>query len=353
MSDAEKPNATQAEATSTKPRRRGCLGHCARFWWAYLIALIVVIVVVVPVILLVAVPKIAQKKLDEAELTLDGLTVTQTTPTQMLMSLNSTIRTDGSVHANIAGFEGIMYLEDLEPRTPFARIQFPPTTAAALQTVNVTQTLTIHDVAALTTFNTWLANNETVRVTVEGDTTVRVRGIARNYGVTFKKTLTLAGLNKLAGTRVEPTLISLTPDANGNNFRATVYIPNPSVVSIELGNITFRNYLLGQEVGTIFLDNLTLRPGTNVHPMRATIENGPVIAALGSKPFCEEGGVLPFEFSGESVVNNGEPLPYFADALKTFNQTTEIPIGAQVKKDLDVTIPCGGLGGGNNEEEED
>ncbi|KAL1840800.1 hypothetical protein VTJ49DRAFT_7699 [Mycothermus thermophilus] len=347
MSDVDKGNVAQAENASTKPRRRGCLGHCARFWWAYLIALIVVIVVVVPVILLVAVPKIAQQKLDEAELFLDGLTVTETTPTRMIMSINSTIKTDGSVHADIAAFEGIMYLEDLEPHTPFAKIQFPATTSAALQTVNVTQTLDIEDLAALTTFNTWLANNESVRVTVQGDTTVRVKGIPRDYGVTFKKTLTMTGLNKLAGTRVEPTWISLTPDENGNNFRANVFIPNPSVVSFELGNITFTNYLLGKEVGTIFLDNITLRPGINEHPMRATIENGPVIAALGAKPYCEQEGVLPFVFSGKSVVNHGEPLPYFADALATFNQTTEIPIGAQAKKDMNVTIPCGGLGGNN------
>lgn len=44
MSDYEKTHATQAEVA--RPKKRG---HCARFWWAYLIALIVVVVVVVPV----------------------------------------------------------------------------------------------------------------------------------------------------------------------------------------------------------------------------------------------------------------------------------------------------------------
>lgn len=44
MSDYEKTHATQAEVV--RPKKRG---HCAKFWWAYLIALIVVVVVVVPV----------------------------------------------------------------------------------------------------------------------------------------------------------------------------------------------------------------------------------------------------------------------------------------------------------------
>lgn len=48
MSDVDKSVITQAENVSGKPRRRGCLGHCARFWWAYLLALIVVVVIVVP-----------------------------------------------------------------------------------------------------------------------------------------------------------------------------------------------------------------------------------------------------------------------------------------------------------------
>lgn len=189
--------------------------------------------------LLVAVPKIAQQKLDEAELIVDGITVTDATPTRMIMSINSTIKSDGKVHAKIAPFEGVMYLTDLEPHTPFARINFPETTSAALQTVNVIQVLTIEDVAALSTFNKWLTLNESVRVTVEGDTTVRVSGIPRNYPVTFRQTVTLAGLKNLEGTEVEPTWISLKADENGNNFKAIARIPNPSVATFELVGLPF------------------------------------------------------------------------------------------------------------------
>ena len=113
------------------------------------------------------------------------------------------------------------------------------------------------------------------------------------------------------------------------------------------GNVTFHNYLLGEEVGTVFIDNLTLRPGNNEYKMRASINNGPVITALGKKPYCEQGGILPFQIRGKSVVNNGQALPYFADALAANNQTVNIPIGDAVKANLNITIPCGGLGGGH------
>ena len=109
------------------------------------------------------------------------------------MAINSTIRSDGKVHAKIAPFVGMMYLEDLEPHTPFASLNFPATTSEKFQVVNVSQLLEITDLKALTTFNTWLLTNETLRITIKGDTHVRVKGIAKDYPVTFKKTLTTPG----------------------------------------------------------------------------------------------------------------------------------------------------------------
>ena len=50
MADADKGAVSHAENVSGKPRRRGCLGHCAKFWWAYLIIVIIIVVVVVPVV---------------------------------------------------------------------------------------------------------------------------------------------------------------------------------------------------------------------------------------------------------------------------------------------------------------
>ncbi|KAL2136177.1 hypothetical protein VTI74DRAFT_5230 [Chaetomium olivicolor] len=350
MSDVDKTVVTQTEDVS-KPRRRGCLGHCARFWWAYLALIVVIVVVVVPVVLLVGVPKIAQQKLDDAELILDGIVVTNTQTKSMVMDIDTTIKTDGSVHATIEGFPGVMYLEDYEPHTPFANIDFPETTSDALQVVNVTQNLVINDEEALTRFNTWLIANESLRVTVEGNTNVHVKGISRSYGVTFKKTITMPGLKMLDGTVVNQTRAATNKDARNNNFWGTTYIPNRSLVAFELGNVTFYNYLFDKEIGTVYIDNLTLRPGeANEFQMRATIEDlGAVLAALGQKPYCEgkDKGILPLMIRGKEVVNNGQSLPYFANALAAHNQTIMVDIGTPIKKATGLDIPCGGLGGGH------
>lgn len=139
-------------------------------------------------------PKIAQSKLDAAKLTVQGISITKTQSEAYLVGINSTIESDGKFQATIDGFHGSMYLEDLQPHTPFCAVDFPQTTSAAIQVVNVSQPIQIQDMAAFTTFNTWLLNNETLRVTMTGDTHIRLSGISKAFPVTFKKTVTLNGM---------------------------------------------------------------------------------------------------------------------------------------------------------------
>ncbi|KAH8893825.1 hypothetical protein GQ53DRAFT_745281 [Thozetella sp. PMI_491] len=333
MSDQDKPTTTQLE--SAAPRRRGCLGHLAKWWWAYLAAFVAIVILVVCLIIFVAIPKIAQSKLDEATLTIDGIVVTNTKSDSLTMAINSTIHTDGSVKANIDGFLGDMYLEDLLPHTPFAQISFPATTSDALQVVNVSQPLPITNMEAFTNFNTWLLHNTTLRVTVSGSTNIRVNGIAKSYPVTFLKTIEMPGLQSFNGTTVSETSISLQADDNGDNFHGFASIPNRSLVTFEIGNVSFNTFLEGEAVGPTYLDNVVLVPGAvNNFTMHANVTQPPVLAALGKKPYCENGGVLPFQLNGFQVLNHGQNLTYYGDALFTANTTILTPIGDDVKKIL-------------------
>lgn len=108
------------------------------------------------------------------------------------MSINSTIKGD-KTKATVHPFLGAMYLEDESSHTPFAHINFPETKNKPMQSVNITQYVAIENHTALTTFNTWMLNNKTVRVTVLGDTYVTVPGISHKYPVNFHKIVTLNG----------------------------------------------------------------------------------------------------------------------------------------------------------------
>lgn len=320
-------------------KRKTCMRHCARFWWIYLIGTIVAILLIVLLIIFVAVPKIAQSKLDHVKLTVDGITVSNTKSNSYNMAINSTLKSDGSVKATIEPFDGVMYLEDLEPHTPFVNLKFPETKSVKLQTVNISQPIEIADMAAFTTFNTWLQNNESVRVTIKGNTHIKVNGIARRYGAVFRNTITLKGLNGFKGLNVTDSSISLTPDARGNNFQGHVSIPNQSALTLEIGNATFSSLLDGQDIGAVYIDNLVLYPGMNNVTMRASISQAPVLAAIGKRPACET-GIVPFALRGKDVVNGGQKLSYFADALASDQVITDINIGAAFKQSLNISVSC-------------
>lgn len=184
----------------------------------------------------VGVPNIAQDKVDDAELDIQGVHVLDSASDSFRMEINSTITTDGSIHAKIDPFEGALYLTDLGKESTFVTLDFPETSAEKHQKVNVSQHENIEDMTTFTQFNSFFIYNKTVSVTVEGKTKAQPRGLNRKYGVNFKKTLEFAGLNKLAGTAVpvQSANLSFTKDEDGNNFRGVAIIPNPSVFTLDI-----------------------------------------------------------------------------------------------------------------------
>ena len=288
------------------------------------------------------------------------------------MAINSTLRADDSIHAVIDPFEGVMFLEDWEPQTPFARLQFPQTTSASQSAINLTQFVDILDMNAFTVFNTWVLVNETLRVSVEGDTHLKVNGISRKYPVHFKKVVELKGLNNFNGTTVPESRVQLAPDENGDNFFGTVAIPNVSLLTFDIvgsatppprskrqknaegklrvregkrltqaktqGNTTFINYLQGEDIGRVFVDNMVVRPGINNFTMHANISQTPILQVIQQRPFCED-GVLPMQLRGENVINNGQVLTYYRDSLGSTNQSVDIDVGDDLAE-LGLTITC-------------
>lgn len=185
--------------------------------------------------ILVAVPKMAQRKLNDASMHIDSIVISQSKTNSYHMAINSTISADESTHATIRGFEGTMYLMDVDPPAAFAKLQFPEVKSTAEINVNVSQEMVVEDMAALVTFNTYLVQRKTVRVKVEGDTKVRVSGIARDYPVTFTKEVELNGFDGFKGLSVSSINVKVGGDKN--NFNGISHIPNPTVFTLEVVSI--------------------------------------------------------------------------------------------------------------------
>lgn len=230
-----------------------------------------------------------------------------------------------SIPATVDAFDAVMYLEDKLPHTPVMTLRMPET-KTGLAIVNITQEINGTANQPFIDFNSWYLWNESFPVTIEGETLVHVKGL-KAAKVTFKKTVTLAGINGFKGLEVTKANVSLTSDSRGDNFHGYANIPNPSILTFEVGNATFANYFNATKIGTLYIDDMFIRPGINNVSVRANISQTPILKALGAEPYCKD-GVLPFDLLGTSVINNGEPLPYFAEALSLHVQTTSIGVGA-------------------------
>ncbi|KAI0473074.1 hypothetical protein GGR56DRAFT_597701 [Xylariaceae sp. FL0804] len=349
--ERQMPSATTSEAARTPSKR----GHAKRFWWAYLLAfLAIATVIIVPSVILVAVPRLAQKRVDAASLTVDGVAVVDTRAASFTMAINATIRSPHGVRAHVDAFNGTLYLV-ADPPVAFTQMRFPAVTSGGgAQTVNVSHEISLSSsssdgsgdgaasssgLSSFTEFTATLLQEKSVDVRIVGYTHVHVPGIDRAYAVTFNKTVSLAGLDGFAGLSVSDPHLSLT---SKNNFKGTVHIPNPSVLTLDVGNITFANYLNGSAVGSSVVYDVTLSPGTgndsssnNAFALEADIETLAVLKALKQPPYCGSGdqaGVLPLQLSGSNVTNDGQELAYFAKALGAHNMTVSIDTG--------IDLPC-------------
>lgn len=187
-------------------------------------------------------PRIGQDKVNDAKLEIQGVNILDATSNSFIMEINSTIKTDGTVHADIAAFEGEMYLADLEPHTAFATLQFPETNANKHQMVNISQEVQVKDMDAFTTFNTWFVSNDTLRITISGKTTFKPAGLDRKYDVNFKKTVTVNGLKRFDGTKVNGGKIDTDQDVEFN-FNGTATIPNQSLFTLDIVSLAHQFYV--------------------------------------------------------------------------------------------------------------
>lgn len=81
--------------------------------------------------------------------------------------------------------------------------------------------------------------------------------------------------------------------------------------------------------------------------MHAEITQEPVLSALTQQPACED-GIIDFELSGDNVINQGDTLKYFADALSASNLTVDINIGEAVRRGLGLDLGCISESGSNS-----
>ncbi len=308
--------------------------HFRKWWWAHLIAFLLITLLFVLILLYAAYPKIAQSNIDHASsLNVTQLIFSNPSATGFHLFQNSTITNTAPYHPQLDAFNATLALEGGQP---YASIEIGHLHAQRTTVAVVDQDVTLTDVNAFTEYNKAVLNQDEVSVAIKGETTIHEMAFPET-NIKYAKTTSMQGLNKLAGFAVLNFEIKIIPEADGSNMVGNVSIPNPTVMTLTMGNVTFFTYLSATStsppvpIGNVSIDNLTLTPGPNILSMRAQVDQGTVIGALIN---TYHDGMVPMDIVGNTAVYNNQHLPYFEAALQGLTQHVTLDVGGAIKSTI-------------------
>lgn len=197
-------------------------------------------------------PKLAQKNVNDSTLEIQSMVLTNPTPHSVDLQQQSVIRSSSPYHPNLDAFNATLSIVDgSSDKPPFASVELPSVRASSDTQVHINQTLPISDVAQFSDFAKVVLASKEYKLAVRGRTGLHQSGLQATT-VDYDQVVTLkgmlrplerrppptdypsVGLNGLKGFNVTSFQILLTTAADGANMVGKVYIPNPSIMTMEM-----------------------------------------------------------------------------------------------------------------------
>ncbi|KAI2793271.1 hypothetical protein POX_b03324 [Penicillium oxalicum] len=296
--------------------------HFKKWWWVHLIIFIVVVLVIVLPVIFVGYPNIAQDQVNDSTLNITSMIIADPTPDSFRLIQTQVLGSKSSFHPKIYSFLASVSLAGAA--RAFTSVQVPEVTSRDGVEISMNQTVDLSNADAFGDFAKSVMLQEEVQLEISGRPQLQ-QGSLPKTTVNYDKTVTMKGLNKLEGFSVYDVKL-MNPPKNGRNLEGFVYIPNPTVMTIAMGNVTLDLYANGQFMGYSYINDLTLQPGDNNRSMTAQINQTASFLLISGSSAPYPKGVVPFTITGNSSVYNGQELPYFTQALAANNLTVDLDV---------------------------
>lgn len=113
------------------------------------------------------------------------------------------------------------------------------------------------------------------------------------------------------------------------NTKGKIMLPNPSVITIDSGNVTATMSVGGVPISNITMPNLSLRPGNNTYTFYSTTQISQVVAAV--KQARSGCGKLPVDITPDASTFNGQRIDYMSKALQAAPMKIDLDVGPVLK----------------------
>lgn len=185
----------------------------------------------------VALPKIAQKGVDDSTLDFKQLDFLNPTPNSITITQKGTLHSPSIFTPTLDPFTASMYLvtNGVRAAKSFSQINMPsihalhPTSDVGVDN----QTVQIADVNGLADFATAVLTSEYVTNALSGSTNLHL-GALPVVPINYNSQSTFKGLNGLAGFNVTGIKLDIGAKPGTPNIKGFAFIPNPSVMTIAM-----------------------------------------------------------------------------------------------------------------------
>lgn len=274
-------------------------------------------------------PSVSQRVVNNSNLVLVDASVMQPRPDSVILTMQSALKLPIGLPVRIDPITLDLFNRGESGNSTFAKLYLNGTTISGNTTLGVTSQFTPLNVDQWTKYVRGVVFEEHAPLSLKG-TTMSYLGKLKSR-VTMDKTIKQNTLNGFAGFSIDGSQLLLPAEPDGTNLIANATLPNPSVMTLEIGTTVLDLKSGDLVIGNATIDNLVLRPGNHSNPVRGRLDLKTVLKNLGpvlqSQKDSIRNGYLSLDSVTKTVVYEGVEVPYYTNVMKDLTLTAKIPIG--------------------------
>lgn len=308
--------------------------HCARRWWIHVIVFCICFLIIALCLVYAAMPKIAQDGVNRSHLEFTSLGFFDPSAEELTLAQNSTLHSPSMYTPTLDSFTAALYLvtNGTYSTVPMSYIPMPQIHALhPTSEYSLTRIIPVSDLDVLTEYATQVISQKNVTTALTGRTRLH-EGKLPAIWVNYNSSSTYTALNGLQGFNVTGTRVNISAKTGEQNLKGYAYVPNPSIMTVALGNVTLE---LSTEqagvVGTTTINDMTLVPGNNTLPMFGTVNQTALLASTNSS------GYVTLSIIGQSSIYNGVHLTYYERALSSNTLKLDLNVKQVIADSLAAT----------------
>ncbi|GAM35148.1 hypothetical protein TCE0_017f03247 [Talaromyces pinophilus] len=318
--------------------------HLRRFWCCYVVVGVIGLAIFLPLFFLYAFPAIAQLMVEKAHLNIYSAMLMNPSPDSVTVSLSAGFKIPKGFKVRLDPIALSLFNRNVTPIVPYINIALPEETFEGKANISITnQTVTLLDRGQFIDFLTVAVYEKTFKMSAKGTTTAHLGALRAKF--TLDKDVELNGLWALNGFSIQSAGL-VERQSDGTNLQGVAVLPNYSLVTFALGNVTLNLQAGGLILGQAVIDNVVLTPGNNTVSLRGSVSIETILQNLGTIIEAEKDAILSgniaLSASGNSTVYNGVHILYYEEVLNNLVITAQVSIVSL------ITDTIGGLVQGNS-----